>query len=173
MMATAFEVLLEVPEEEGKSDWIAKAVGRRCATSDAIMDIAEEGRRRRSVARPRVARWAYDFYRLRCDIVHGDEVPASRLTYPCAGLPWMTHRIVADLLYWELMTRELFSLRCLGSDIRSHAAELHARLFDSCKGDRSCPQARTPAYSGITYRRKPKSAPNAVFNVHPDPALLE
>ena len=129
MMATAFEILLEVPSCADKSDWIANEVAGRCATDDSIFDTAYEGRRG-PTARPGVARWAYGFYKIRNEIVHGDEVPFLRLSYPCTRVPWMTQQIAADLLYWELVTRELFRLDCFGEEFSRQAAELRAVMPD-------------------------------------------
>lgn len=118
MVATAFEILLEFPPQ-GKRRHFVEYVER---------EVAEPGCRRgaRTHENGRVydlslaGCWAWDFYNLRSRIVHGDPVQAQDLIFR----EWITHLIVADLVFLLCMRSLLFELRVLGDSLRRDAAEL-------------------------------------------------
>ena len=64
--------------------------------------------------------WAWDFYNLRSRIVHGDQVQPQHLIFD----GWITHLIVADLMFLLCMQALLFELKVLGDGLRRTAAEL-------------------------------------------------
>jgi hypothetical protein len=65
--------------------------------------------------------WAWDFYEIRSRIVHGDLVPARDLIYK----DWLTHLIVADLVFRECIMRNLWSQGLIGENIHFRAKELY------------------------------------------------
>ena len=67
--------------------------------------------------------WMYDFYRLRNQILHEGFVPRDSLGFK----GWIDQMIVADLVFTECVRDYLFTVRCLGNEVR----ELAARLGDS------------------------------------------
>jgi hypothetical protein len=121
MMATAFEILLGAGKSRKKKEWIVCELERRCARPDSHRD----GRKTRDGNRiySKVACWGWDFYELRNAIAHGDEVTPEQLKYPTPSRPWLMHLIVADLVFWECVTRELYRLECIG-EVKNHAREL-------------------------------------------------
>lgn len=76
--------------------------------------------------------WVWDFYNLRSRIVHGDQVQAQELVFG----DWITHLIVADLMFLLCMQAVLFDLRFLGDDVRQNAAELRRCFIDLCISNR-------------------------------------
>jgi hypothetical protein len=123
MMATAFEIILDVPPEASdKSGWIADEVAKRCASQESLMETRKD-RKGNDQSRAKVRWWAWDFYKLRNAIVHGDTVDPKRLRYQAPERDWLTQLIVADLVFWELVTRELYEAGSIGQNIRDCAGE--------------------------------------------------
>lgn len=121
MMATAFEILLEAGKSRRKKEWIACELERRCARPDSLRDSRahRDGTRIYS----KVACWGWDFYDLRNNIAHGDEVAPGAMKYSAPGREWLTHLIVADLVFWECVLRELYGRRCIGQPARDLASK--------------------------------------------------
>jgi hypothetical protein len=123
MMATAFEIILDVPaEERDKSGWIAKKVAQRCSSQKSLVEMRKD-KKGNDQSRAKVGWWAWDFYKLRNAIVHGDAVGPERLLYQAPERDWLTQLIVADLVFWELVTRELYEAGSIGQNVRECAAE--------------------------------------------------
>lgn len=112
MMATAFEVLLRVPKGFRKAAAIGEALDRLCA-SDAHPRSTVRVGRRESIELSPVGKWGVDFYRLRNDIVHGDRIPPDGLLFDADVSSWIDHLIVADVVLWEVVIRELISCSLL------------------------------------------------------------
>lgn len=121
MMATAFEIVLDVPIVQDKSGWIADEVASRCAAVESIQETRNNNKAPQT--RPKIGWWAWDFYKLRNAIVHGDIVKPERLRYHAPGRDWLTQLIVADLVFWECVTRQLYVHGCIGDNVRKCAAE--------------------------------------------------
>lgn len=117
MMATAFEILLEFPESP-KSRYFAEQVEKKIKTDDFLME-------ERVVPKNKLIKlsmggwWAWDFYKLRNRIVHGDKIKPEELRYK----EWITYNIVADLVFWEFIKRELYEHGCLGERARKWTKE--------------------------------------------------
>ena len=83
--------------------------------------------KRNPVSYSKAACWAWDFYNLRSKIVHGDEVKPEELCYK----DWVTHNIVADLVFWEFAVRELFENGCIGERARKWVKEFKPHITDN------------------------------------------
>lgn len=113
MMATGFEILLQF-QREGKRKQFVDYMENHIA-SDDFYKATRTSHRERSFTLSLAGCWAWDFYELRSQIVHGDTVPLSNLIYK----DWLTHLIVADLVFLECVKRELFDHKCIGNNVRS------------------------------------------------------
>jgi len=124
MMTTAFEILLQFPRERKRQHFV-RFMEDHIASSSFLKDTRTNGRKTYKLAL--VACWAWDFYEVRSRIVHGDLVPTSQSAYR----GWVTHLIVADLVFWECLTRELFNQQCIGDIVRACAEEIEKLLTSS------------------------------------------
>lgn len=117
MMATAFEILLRVPNTPSKKKWIADELEKRISNSDFIKETRQSNKGKDYIY-SKVACWAWDFYELRNRIVHGDHVEPEQLRYQAPKRDWL-HLIVADLVFWECIKRELFNQKCIDNNVRN------------------------------------------------------
>ena len=117
MMATAYEILLDFPES-GKRRHFIDQINSKLRLPESYMVALPDGRDG-TFEVCKAAEWAGEFYKLRNDIVHGDDVPYGRLQYK----DWITHLIVADLVMLDWVKRLLYEHGCLGDDLRRRAAQ--------------------------------------------------
>ena len=110
MMGTAFEILLDFPSGMRKSEYFADYINRHLTTVRSLADIRRINNQDRNLSL--AACWAVDFYRLRNQVVHGDQVPRENLRF--RPNHWLTHLIVADMVFEECLKRILFEHRLLG-----------------------------------------------------------
>jgi Apea-like HEPN len=123
MMATAFEIILDVAAEAtDKSGWIAKEVAKRCSSQKSLVETRKD-KKGNDQTRAKISWWAWDFYKLRNAIVHGDAVQSEQLQFQAPERNWLTELIVADLVFWELVTRELYETGTIGQNVRDCEAE--------------------------------------------------
>jgi hypothetical protein len=115
MMSTAFEILLEIPNGGGKTEKFIAEVEGHLKRVDSLQLTKPWGKKSKSYSLP--GWWANDFYDLRSRVVHGDPVNQQRLRFT----RWITHLIVADVVFWECLVRLLFARGLLGSNIRRNA----------------------------------------------------
>jgi len=132
MMATAFEIVLDVPDQSNKKGWIADRLDTLCGTEGTLREDRNIGSRQ--INHTKIGWWGWDFYQLRNEIVHGDVIRPEQLEYRTSTIKWLTHPIVADLAFWECIARELYAHRCLGDDIRGYSAELDKLFPDQPPG---------------------------------------
>lgn len=125
MMATAFEILLDFPEREKRRYFIKEIDARFRLAESFLVELPDGQGGTLSVCK--AAEWAGQFYKLRNDIVHGDEVNPERLRYK----QWVTHLIVADLVMLEWVKRLLYEHGCLGHRFREHLDRLAPLSSDS------------------------------------------
>jgi len=127
MMSTAFEILFQIPDGPGKTSKFIDAVEAQVKRTDTVSDTRTITRGARTWTRTHSLPgwWADDFYDLRSRVVHGDPVEIERLRYK----RWVSHLIVADVVFWQSMVEQLYSLRCFGADLRRMSREY----------DRMCP----------------------------------
>lgn len=108
MLATAFETLLEIPaQERDKSMFFTKEVERRFRRETSILDKREHKKKARAYTK--AAWWAYDFYKLRNEIVHGDDVDPAKLRYNAH----ITQKDVADAVLYQIIFQTLFETSCI------------------------------------------------------------
>jgi hypothetical protein len=117
MMATAFEILLEFPESP-KSKYFAEQIENRIKTDEFLMEERIIPKNK-PMQLSKGGWWAWDFYKLRNRIVHGDNIEPEELKYK----EWITYNIVADLVFWEFIKRELYEQGCLGDRVRKWTKE--------------------------------------------------
>ena len=117
MMATAFEILLEFPEFS-KSSCFAKKVENTIKTDEFLME-EKTNSKNKLIKLSKAGWWAWDFYKLRNRIVHGDKIEPEELFYK----NWITYTIVADLVFWEFIKRELYERGYLGERVRKWTKE--------------------------------------------------
>ena len=141
MMATAFEILLQVPNIPNKKKWIAEEIERRISNSDFIMETRKDLKGNDHTC-SKGAWWSWDFYEIRNSIVHGDHVEAERLRYSAPDKDWLTHLIVADLVFWECVKRELFEQKCIGNNVYSCAREWDKAFSNEPQGTSIEPLSR-------------------------------
>jgi hypothetical protein len=119
MMATAFEILLEVPNTPNKALWIAEKIEKQSRSDDSITETRELTlkRKKENVTLCKAAWWAWDFYKSRNAVVHGDDVKPTDLSFHAPDMDWLTHLIVADLLFGEFVIWELDGLKCMDKEV--------------------------------------------------------
>ncbi|VAX23726.1 hypothetical protein MNBD_NITROSPINAE03-531 [hydrothermal vent metagenome] len=122
MMATAFEIVLQVSKNGGKKREIAKKLEKRFKNDLSIEE--EKTTRKGTVTFPKISCWAWDFYELRNEIVHGDNIDPKRLGCGFDGREWLTHSIIADLVYLQIIVNELFTHKLIGEAERDFNAKL-------------------------------------------------
>ena len=122
MMATSFEILLQVPNIPNKKQWIAEEIEKQISNSDFLKETRTDSKGNDHTY-SKAAWWSWDFYELRNNIVHGDYVKPELILYCASDIKWLTHLIIADLVFWEFVKRELFNHRCIGDEVYSCAKE--------------------------------------------------
>jgi hypothetical protein len=105
MMATAFETLLDLPRNN-KSGKLAEEVDRRVASDTFTRESRRLGND--EVEHTVAGWWAYDFYKLRNDIVHGETVGTEALTQ--GAFPQL---LIADLVFGGCVARALSDHACV------------------------------------------------------------
>lgn len=98
MMATAFEIIFDVPNEGNKAGYLADQIDGTIAQKKFTQEKRTYGKRgKKNKTRSSAAWWGWDFYKLRNAVVHGDNIPMSDLIYA----DWITHAIVADMMFYS------------------------------------------------------------------------
>lgn len=120
--ATAFESLFGLQERDKQAEF-AKRVETSVCDSEMGRDVRVT-RKGKKLELSLAGCWAWDFYELRCRLVHGDAVPAHAFN-SISGIP---HLVVADLVLRECLLRELFQRNCFGVDLCDAATKLD-RVF--------------------------------------------
>lgn len=123
MMSTAFEILLDFPEQQ-KSVYFAQQIEGKLKKAKSISEMRTYNNKRYSYIK--AAYWAYDFYQLRNKIVHGEQFNPEDIIYK----DWITYIIVADLVFWELIVKKLFELNCLGERAKRWAEKFQHNVKD-------------------------------------------
>lgn len=116
MIMTGLETFLKIPQDvKEKKACFADYIESKIATSEFIKSkrVENSTEYERSLA----SWWAWDFYKLRNIIVHGDSVTKDRFVY----VNWITQRIVAILVFGESIKRFFFKKKLIGEDVRSYA----------------------------------------------------
>jgi len=129
LQCTLFEILFALDENKGKTKQFVKAVERRITSKNTALAYRTDcWGKTQNYSLP--GWWAHDFYNLRSRIVHGDVIDHTAIQYA----QWITHGIVADLVYWQCLVAELYELKCMGDSIRELAKEWDAAFPDEKPG---------------------------------------
>lgn len=121
MMATAFETLLQVGREREKAKFIRTKIEEKFNYSRCITDVRQElsppikGQPRvmQPVTLTKAAWWAEDFYDMRSDITHGDNIDPPRVGF---AVPFSKKKhlqidvaavVFGEMLVWELEQKNL------------------------------------------------------------------
>jgi hypothetical protein len=108
MMATAFEILFGIPVgESDKSMFFVRKVDEGFRTQESLYATRRHKNQDHNLTR--AACWAYDFYKLRNKIVHGDDVELAETLYG-------THihqKDVADLVLHQILFQTLCENNCV------------------------------------------------------------
>jgi len=119
MMGTAFEILLNVPEEtRGKASYMAEQVEALCTFKESVKATRVMGKKQLQIERCLISWWLYDYYKLRNDIVHGKKVTSDRFRYSTDS--WLSQLIVADVVFYQIIEKlmiDLISESSLGQPI--------------------------------------------------------
>jgi len=125
MLATAFETLLEIPaKERDKSMFFTKEIEKRFRTERSILETREHNKKMHEHSK--AAWWAYDFYKLRNAIVHGDDVDPARLRHNTH----ITQKDAADAVLYQIIFQILFRRNCFDSS--SYLSHLLAKDQEDC-----------------------------------------
>lgn len=98
MMATAFEILFDIRRWRKKEDF-ARKIDKIVATSRFKRSKRTEGKKKYYFSR--AGCWAWDFYNLRNNIVHGDIVDINDTIYKGQ----ITHLRIADLIFYACIRK--------------------------------------------------------------------
>lgn len=111
MMTTAFEILLEVPQNNKRAEFTSR-LHDLCATQETPVAT------RNGKAFSMVSWWAWEFYNLRNKIVHGDSITLDSLVdQPSDGIDsGLPHLTIADLMMLESLTKKLAEHNCFHRD---------------------------------------------------------
>lgn len=115
MMATAFEILLNLPVD-GKRKKFKKYMEKNVNHEGMQLSVRSNNKGRHFTG-SLAEWWAWDFYELRNRIVHGDRVQGNDLSY--SG--WITHLIVADLLFRQCIVHEMYKEGIFKEEIKKRA----------------------------------------------------
>ncbi|MBU2541702.1 MAG: hypothetical protein KJ593_07345 [Candidatus Omnitrophica bacterium] len=146
MMATAFEILLQVPNVPNKKGWIAEKLDEqvKCSEFIKLTRTDNKGKKHRC---SKLYWWAWDFYNLRNSIVHGEHIEPKLQRYHVSDKKWINYHIVADLVFLECVKRELFNMGCIGDNARDCAKKWDESFPD--EKDESATQLLAEWFLGI------------------------
>ncbi|OQY66056.1 hypothetical protein B6D29_03230 [Microgenomates bacterium UTCPR1] len=108
MMATAFEIIFDVPNIPDKKRFLADKIDQTLAQQGHTQVARTYGNNKESKTRSATAWWMWDFYKLRNSIVHGDNIPLSNLVYS----NWITQTIVSDMIFYAYIIYLLQKYGC-------------------------------------------------------------
>ncbi len=110
MMATAFEIIFDIPNVRDKAGFLSDKIDETIARDSFIQATRQYGKNNeKSKTRSVAAWWGWDFYKLRNSVVHGDNIPMSDLIYS----DWITHTIVADMMFYAYVVYLLQEAGCM------------------------------------------------------------
>lgn len=116
MMATAFETLFQLPRNYKKWE-LTKAIDSRLRRPETKTgSVVDPQQQTHIVGHP--ALWVRDFFELRNKVAHGDALILNQLLVD----RWITHLVIADVVFWQCVKYSLYQRRLLGGDI--HALQL-------------------------------------------------
>jgi len=116
MMATAFEIIFDIPNVRDKAGFLSDKIDQTVVRDNFIKAIRRYGKNNeKSQTRSVAAWWGWDFYKLRNSVVHGDNIPMSGLIYS----DWITHTIVADIMFYAYIVYLLKESGCMTDEYKA------------------------------------------------------
>jgi hypothetical protein len=112
MMSTAYEVLFDIPNISGKSEYLAKKIDDIFSSPNLVRNVHKIGKAK--IEHTSAGWFGWDFYKLRNRVVHGDIVDSQDLIYK----DWLTYLIIADLVFLKAVIKELYSKNYYAKDIK-------------------------------------------------------
>ena len=110
IMATAFEIIFDIPNVGDKAGFLSDKIDQTFARDNFIKATRKYGKtNEKSKTRSVAAWWGWDFYKLRNSVVHGDNIPMSHLIYS----DWITQTIVADMMFYAYVVYLLKESGCI------------------------------------------------------------
>lgn len=110
LLVTAFESLLNFPMY-GKADFFANYINNRFSSKSSRKSSRAIKRNKPKTLYSSVAWWAYDFYKLRNSIVHGNKVNFERLRFKKGH--WFSQMDVATLVFADCLEELILSKKIL------------------------------------------------------------
>lgn len=127
MMATAFEIIFDIPNVRDKAGFLSDKIDQTIARDNFIQATRQYGKNNeKSKTRSVAAWWGWDFYKLRNSVVHGDNIPMSGLIYS----DWITHTIVADMMFYAYIVYLLQEAGCMDDKYRAPEFTQVFKLFN-------------------------------------------
>ncbi len=118
MMATAFEIFQTSPK--GTRWNFVNYIEKQIASNNMIREIRTNHKGNKKYDLSLAGCWAWDFYELRSKIVHGEKIDANDIVYK----DWITQGIVADLIIYQCIKKELFINDCFDKSIREYVEDI-------------------------------------------------
>lgn len=109
MMASAFEIIFEIPNTPDKALYLAEVIEKKLTDSNFKQETRLYGRKKENKSLSLAAWWGWEFYKLRNDVVHGDNIPFTELMFD----DWITQAIVADIIFYSYVIELLFEAKYL------------------------------------------------------------
>lgn len=126
MMAAAFEIIFDIPNVRDKASFLSDKIDQTIALSSFIQATRQYGKNNeKRKTRSAASWWGWDFYKLRNSVVHGDNIPMSDLIYS----DWITHMIVADMIFYAYVVYLLQSTGYIENDYQSPGFAEVYKLF--------------------------------------------
>lgn len=110
LLSTAFESLLNFPFQ-GKADFFAEYLNQRFSLKNSRKSSRKIRKNKPKVQYSVIAWWAYNFYKLRNSIVHGNNVNFERLKFK-KGL-WFSQMDVACIVFADCLEEIVLSKKIL------------------------------------------------------------
>jgi hypothetical protein len=126
MMGTAFEILLDIGGIQQKRDALTAAIDQLLDEGSHKKEtrqiVSRSGKTITPITHTKAGWWMWAFYQARNAIAHGDAVDGRVLRYGNRRISWLSHLIVADLVFWECVLWQLFERKLVGNGARRLAA---------------------------------------------------
>ncbi len=108
-LAIAFEILFECQGQREKQLHIMNEMERLWSGLLSTEAVVYNNQTRQRVSS---AAWYQAFYRARNAYVHGNRVSVQQLQHPLNQRDWLTHRIIASIVFWAAVSDFIVRMKC-------------------------------------------------------------
>lgn len=108
LLGTAFEILFHSQAARGKKKHVMEEIDSLWTTGLTTTSVKVDGQPK-TVSSP--AAWYQNFYQTRNKYIHGETVGVSDLSFPVTGRNWLTHRIIASIVYKAAVSELVSNLK--------------------------------------------------------------